>query len=179
MCEPLVGVVAFAKIVDQAPACLTDAKFRTRHPKGVIMQYLARSICVSGMLVLAVAVGCTRAIDDASSAAAESAPSAAAAVAVETKTDLLPADDPAWEGLERREIQLDQKLLVVKGPKGVIGCPYLDVNAFEKFGEACAIIPAVDTAGMLKSKVTAATTKAKELGIEVGMPGREALDKIR
>jgi uncharacterized protein YunC (DUF1805 family) len=55
----------------------------------------------------------------------------------------------------------------------------LDVNAFEKFGEACAIIPAVDTAGMLNSKVTAVTTKAKELGIEVGMSGREALDKIR
>ena len=32
---------------------------------------------------------------------------------------------------------------------------------------------------MLDSKVTAVTAKAKELGIEVGMPGREALDKIR
>jgi uncharacterized protein YunC (DUF1805 family) len=67
----------------------------------------------------------------------------------------------------------------VKGSKGVIGCPYLNVGAFEKFGEACAIIPAVDTAGMLDSHVTAVTAKAKELGIEVGMPGREALDKIR
>jgi len=32
---------------------------------------------------------------------------------------------------------------------------------------------------MLDSKVTAVTAKAKELGIEVGMSGREALDKIR
>ena len=55
----------------------------------------------------------------------------------------------AWRGLERHEIQLDQKLLVVRGSKGVIGCPYLNVGSFEKFGEACAIIPAVDTAGML------------------------------
>jgi uncharacterized protein YunC (DUF1805 family) len=89
------------------------------------------------------------------------------------------AEEDAWQGLERHEIQLDQKLLVVKGSKGVIGCPYLNAASFEKFGEACAIIPAVDTAGMLDSKVTAVTPKARELGIEVGMPGREALDKIR
>jgi uncharacterized protein YunC (DUF1805 family) len=88
-------------------------------------------------------------------------------------------EDGAWRGLERHEIQLDQKLLVVKGSKGVIGCPYLNVGSFEKFREACAIIPAVDTAGMLDSKVTAVTAKAKELGIEVGMSGREALEKIR
>jgi uncharacterized protein YunC (DUF1805 family) len=55
----------------------------------------------------------------------------------------------------------------------------MNIAAFEKFGEACAIVPAVDTAGMLNSKVTAVTSKAKALGIEVGMPGREALDKIR
>jgi uncharacterized protein YunC (DUF1805 family) len=89
------------------------------------------------------------------------------------------ADDPIWRGLERHEIQLDQKLLVVKGSKGVVGCPYLNAASFEKFGEACAIIPAVDTAGMLNSKVTAVTPEARKLGIEVGMPGREALDKIR
>jgi uncharacterized protein YunC (DUF1805 family) len=120
-------------------------------------------------------VGCNRATVEAKKAdsTAETAASPA------PRSDLLPADDPAWNGLERREIQLDQKLLVVKGSKGVIGCPYLDVNAFEKFGEACAIVPAVDTAGMLDSKVTAVTTKGKELGIEVGMSGREALEKIR
>ena len=32
---------------------------------------------------------------------------------------------------------------------------------------------------MLDSKVTAVTTKAKDLGIEVGMSGRDAFDKIR
>ena len=104
--------------------------------------------------------------------------SPAAKVAVEQSTTP-PRNDDAWRGLERHEIQLDQKLLVVKGPKGVIGCPYLNVGSFEKFGEACAIIPAVDTAGMLDSKVTAVTTKAKDLGIEVGMSGRDAFDKIR
>ena len=89
-----------------------------------------------------------------------------------------PDIDP-WRGLERHEIQLDQKLLVVKGSRGVIGCPYLDVGMFAKLGEAFAIIPAADTAGMLDSKVTAVTPRARELGIEVGMLGRKALDRIR
>jgi uncharacterized protein YunC (DUF1805 family) len=93
----------------------------------------------------------------------------------------MPAAEPTdpWRGLERHELQLGQKLLVVKGKKGVIGCPYLDVAMFERSGEACAIIPAIDTAGMLLAKVKAVTTKARELGIEVGMSGREALDRIR
>ena len=67
----------------------------------------------------------------------------------------------------------------MKGSKGVIGCPYLNPALFEKFGEVFAVIPAKDLAGMLDGKVTAATPKARELGIEVGMPAREALDKIR
>jgi uncharacterized protein YunC (DUF1805 family) len=89
-----------------------------------------------------------------------------------------PADD-VWRGLERHEIQLDQKLLVVKGSRGVIGCGYLNIAAFEKYGEACAIVPAVDLNAMPDAKVTAVTTKAKALGIEVGMSGREALERIR
>ncbi len=133
---------------------------------------LLTTVAIASLVV----AGCSRTTVDAKKAAS-TADTAIASPA--PRSDLLPSNDPAWQGLERREIQLDQKLLVIKGPKGVIGCPYLDVNAFEKFGEACAIIPAVDTAGMLSSKVTAVTTKAKELGIEVGMSGREALDKIR
>lgn len=89
------------------------------------------------------------------------------------------ADGDVWRGLARHEIQLGQKLLVVRGEKGLVGCPYLDLRMFERAGEACAIVPAADTQGMLASKVIAVTTKAKELGIAVGMSGREALDRIR
>lgn len=129
------------------------------------------------LALVAVAIaGCGRPAGEAPSAAPQESP---ATRATTYKSNVTPVEDDAWRGLERHEIQLDQKLLVVKGSKGVIGCPYLSAASFEKFGEACAIIPAVDTAGMLKSKVTAVTPKAKELGIEVGMPGREALDKIR
>jgi uncharacterized protein YunC (DUF1805 family) len=128
------------------------------------------------LLLAIIAAGCERPAGEASRATPNGSP--VAEIAVKQRTTP-PAEDDAWRGLERHEIQLDQKLLVVKGSKGVIGCPYLNVDSFEKFGEACAIIPAVDIAGMLDSKVTAVTTKAKELGIEVGMRGREALDKIR
>lgn len=127
-------------------------------------------------LFVIMAAGCSRLAGEPSPPTPNN--SATAKVSVETSATP-PAENDAWRGLERHEIQLDQKLLVVKGSKGVIGCPYLNAASFEKFGEACAIIPAVDTAGMLDSKVTAVTDKAKKLGIEVGMPGREAFDKIR
>ncbi len=153
------------------------------------------------VLVLVCVVGCQKAADRASvdtegqpSTATKGASSepgssadsdssgdistAAAGTGEESSTESQAADD-FWQGLERHEIQLDQKLLVVRGPKGVIGCPYLNVASFEKFDEACAIIPAVDTDGMLESEVVAVTPKAEALGIKVGMPGREALDKIR
>lgn len=84
-----------------------------------------------------------------------------------------------WNGLERHEIQLKQKLLVVKGSRGVVACPYLRLETFARMDEACAIIPAANVEGMLNSKVTAVTPAAQRLGIEVGMPGREALERIR
>lgn len=87
--------------------------------------------------------------------------------------------DPFWNGLARNSIQLDQTLLVVKGSKGVAGCTYLNVDTFERTGEPCVIIPAADFDGMLDAKVSAATSQAEALGIEVGMPGREALDLLR
>ena len=128
------------------------------------------------LLLAVVAVGCGRPAGDASRATRNGSPAAEIAVG---SSAVQPAQGDVWRGLERHEIQLDQKLLVVKGSKGVIGCPYLNIGSFEKFGEACAIIPARDTSGMLDSKVTAVTAKAEELGLEVGLPGREALEKIR
>ena len=118
-------------------------------------------------LLAAVTLGCGPSSDDAARGKSNGSTSAETAV---HEGAAPAADDDPWRGLERHEIQLDQKLLVVKGSKGVIGCPYLDVAMFETLGEACAIIPAVDTAGMLDSKVTAVTPRARELGIEVGMP---------
>ena len=89
------------------------------------------------------------------------------------------AVDPFWNGLTRESIQLGHILLTVKGSKGVAGCIYLNVDTFERFGEACVIIPAGDFDKMLDAKVSAVTSQAKALGIEVGMSGREALELLR
>jgi uncharacterized protein YunC (DUF1805 family) len=105
--------------------------------------------------------------------------SAAADLRTSDKAGEEPAADPFWKGLERHEIPLDQTLLLVKGSRGIVACPYLNVESFARTGEACAIVPAARIDGMLDSRVTAVTPKAQELGIEVGMSGREALDRIR
>ncbi len=135
----------------------------------------------NGLAVLAVIVfsGCgevatKRPVVESSAASASAAESPATSIA---ETDL--AADPFWQGLERHEIQLDQTLLLVKGSRGIVACPYLNVAMFAKTGEACAIVPAKNIDGMPNSRVTAVTPKAEELGITVGMSGREALDKIR
>jgi uncharacterized protein YunC (DUF1805 family) len=130
-------------------------------------------------LVLCLSFGCAPVIPEKSVALnAPPAPEAPTAATLNA-SDMNQSADPFWNGLERHEIPLAQTLLLVKGSKGIAACPYLNVEMFEKTGEACIIIPAAKIDGMPDSKVTALTPKARELGIEIGMPGREALDKIR
>jgi uncharacterized protein YunC (DUF1805 family) len=88
-------------------------------------------------------------------------------------------DDEVWRGLEPHAIKLGQTLLLVKGSRGIVACPYLNVETFSRGGEACAIVAAPQLVDIPGGKVLAVTPKAQELGIEVGMSGREALDKIR
>ncbi len=90
-----------------------------------------------------------------------------------------PGADPFWNGFTRESIQLGHTLLIAKGSKGVAGCAYLNIDTFERFGEACVLIPAADFDKMLDAKVSAVTSEAKALGIEVGMSGRDALDVLR
>ncbi len=86
--------------------------------------------------------------------------------------------DP-WRGLTRESIQLGQKLLVVKGAKGIVVCPYLDIEALEATGEAAAVVSAPDFDGLPTAHVIAVTSKGQALGLRVGMPGRDAFDLIR
>jgi hypothetical protein len=46
------------------------------------------------------------------------------------------AVDAFWNGLTRESIQLGQTLLIVKGSKGAAGCTYLNIDTYERFGEA-------------------------------------------
>lgn len=138
-----------------------------------------RAIEIGSMLALFLCLnlGCAPAVPERPVTVKEPPPAAAADAA--NVDDNVESSDPFWNGLERHEIPLAQTLLLVKGSRGIAACPYLNVEMFEKTGEACIIIPAARIDGMPDSKVTALTPKARELGIEIGMPGREALEKIR
>ena len=83
------------------------------------------------------------------------------------------------ESVEKHHIALKSPLLVIKAPKGVLGCGYLNVETFNQTGEAGVIITGVRTHDdMMKAKVVAVSNAAKAMGITPGMTGAEALEKL-
>ena len=83
-----------------------------------------------------------------------------------------------WTGLDREIISLEAPLLIVKAPKGFIGCGYINVNAC--LDEACAIVNEVNTHDeMLTATISAVSKDTKKLGINVGMSGAEAVELLR
>jgi len=68
-------------------------------------------------------------------------------------------------------------ILLIKAEKGILGCGYFNVEAANKLGDALAIVTGVKTFDdMLKAKVVKVSDKAKALGIEEGISGKEALE---
>lgn len=85
-----------------------------------------------------------------------------------------------WEGLERHRIDLKRPLLVVRGSRGLLACGYLNVETFNRTGEAGALVTGVnDFEDMLGAKVTAVSDAAASAGVTPGMTGREAIEKLR
>jgi len=78
------------------------------------------------------------------------------------------------------EIKLGEKTLVlIVGQKGYLACGYLNLEIADKFNDCCAIITGVNTVEeMLEKKVVSVSQKAKEVGINTGMTGKEALQFI-
>jgi uncharacterized protein YunC (DUF1805 family) len=70
-------------------------------------------------------------------------------------------------------------LLVIRADKGFLMCGYLNINAAEELGDTAAKVKGVKSfEDMLKAQVVEVTEMARELGVEPGMTGREALDKM-
>ena len=70
-------------------------------------------------------------------------------------------------------------LLVIRAEKGFLMCGYLNVSAAETLGDTAAKVKGVQSfEDMLKAQVVEVTQLARELGIEPGMTGREALEKM-
>jgi uncharacterized protein YunC (DUF1805 family) len=65
---------------------------------------------------------------------------------------------------------------------GIVGCGIYDVKTAGEFGQAVAIArgtpqnPLVNPEDLLDAKIVEATPRAKELGVQIGMTGREAVE---
>ena len=65
---------------------------------------------------------------------------------------------------------------------GIVGCGIYDIETPTKFGQAIAIAkgtpeqPLVEPEDLLDAKIVDATAQAKELGISVGMTGKQAVE---
>ena len=67
-------------------------------------------------------------------------------------------------------------LLVIAGARGILGCGYINCQAAAKLGDAAAIVRGVKNFDdMLGAVVAEVSPAAAELGVAVGMSGREAL----
>ena len=67
---------------------------------------------------------------------------------------------------------------------GIVGCGIYDVRTAGEFGQAIAIAkgtpdnPLVNPEDLFDAKIVDLTPRAKELGIEVGMSGRQAVELL-
>jgi uncharacterized protein YunC (DUF1805 family) len=76
----------------------------------------------------------------------------------------------------RTDLPDSPPLLLITAEKGFVMCGFLNVESAEKLGVAAAVISGVKAfEDVLNGQVKAATTKAKSLGVEIGMKGIDAL----
>ncbi len=87
-------------------------------------------------------------------------------------------DDKTVLGL-KVELPNSPPLLLMVGEKGFIMCGYLNVEVAERLQVAAAMVSGVKSfQDVLEAEIKAATSKAREMGISLGMKGREALRKL-
>ena len=77
------------------------------------------------------------------------------------------------------ELPNSPPLLLMVGEKGFIMCGYLNMEVAERLQVAAAMVSGVKSfQDVLEAEIKAATSKARETGINLGMKGREALRKL-
>jgi uncharacterized protein YunC (DUF1805 family) len=73
---------------------------------------------------------------------------------------------------------------VIMTPAGLVGCGIYDMKAPAEFGQALAIArgtpeqPLVEPEDLLEAKIVDATPQARRLGVEIGMSGKEAVERM-
>ncbi len=71
-------------------------------------------------------------------------------------------------------------LLTISGSRGMLGCGYVNAAAAAKFGDALAIVRGVKNFDdMLRAPVCEVSPAAAELGVAVGMSGKDALNLMK
>jgi uncharacterized protein YunC (DUF1805 family) len=76
----------------------------------------------------------------------------------------------------RTDLPESPPLLLIIGEKGFVMCGFLNIESAEKLSVAAAVVSGVKTfEDVLNGQVKAVTSKAKNLGVEVGMIGADAL----
>jgi uncharacterized protein YunC (DUF1805 family) len=71
---------------------------------------------------------------------------------------------------------------VILTEAGLVGCGIYDVKTAAEFGQAVAIArgtpqhPLVNPEDLFEAKIVEATPQARELGIQIGMTGRQAVE---
>jgi uncharacterized protein YunC (DUF1805 family) len=87
-------------------------------------------------------------------------------------------DGKSCQGI-RVDLPESPPLLLIVAEKGFVMCGFLNVEAAERLGVVATMVSGVKTfEDVLNAQVKAATSKAKSLGIEVGMKGAEALEHM-
>ena len=70
-------------------------------------------------------------------------------------------------------------LLVIRAPRGFVMCGYLDISMAERLDDVAVKVTSVSNfEDVLAASVVEATPAAIDLGIEVGMPARQALERM-
>jgi uncharacterized protein YunC (DUF1805 family) len=76
----------------------------------------------------------------------------------------------------RADLPDSPPLLLIIAEKGFVMCGFLNVESAEKLGVTAAVVSGVKTFDdVLNGQVRTVTSKAKSLGVEVGMKGADAL----
>lgn len=91
------------------------------------------------------------------------------------KIESLRVDDKACLGV-KVELPDSPPLLLMIAEKGFVMCAFLNVEAAEKLGVAAAVVSGVkDFQDVLDAEIGAVTSKAKAMGVDVGIKGSDAL----
>ena len=70
-------------------------------------------------------------------------------------------------------------LLAISAKNGMLACGYLKVETADKLGDALAIVTGVSCyEDMLEKTVVSVSKSAQDMGVEIGMIGRDALIKM-